>query len=69
LSFFSISRLVISSVSADTSSWRCWRLVQQVHLRQLAVRMIGEQRLLALLHHPGAGLTGLLQHGSMICTG
>jgi hypothetical protein len=30
-------------------------LIQQVHLRQLAVRMIGEQRLLALLHHRALG--------------
>ena len=53
-SFFSIRRLVISSVSGDTVPGGR-RAVEQVHLRQLAVGQFGEQRLLPFLGHALAG--------------
>jgi hypothetical protein len=63
LSFFSISRLVISSDSGVTVSCARRRGVEQVHLRQLGVGQFGEQRLLALLGHSGS--TGTSSSGRL----
>jgi hypothetical protein len=67
LSFFSIMRLVISSVSGDTVSWRSLRGRRAGPPAAACCRAFGEQRLLALLGHALA--LGHLHHTGSIITG